>query len=439
MGKLWRKFAKTVASTRLALWLMLLLTGVAFYGIIKSPLVFYSRWLTVIGILLGVNLLFCTFRQFRSALAWRTRQVRPEQIRLLETLPGAQQVLLPTNCDGREYFMLGGDLLRRRGYRLQEIEEGKNRAWVARRGGIGYWGSPLFHLALLAVLVGAILTSSSESKEWTVLIQGQQAQLELTPYPASEPAALRLDRLNLQFAPNGSFQEVSGDVTLTYRGWTDRGIITRHTKLQAGLLGLVFQDYGWGSQLIFRQGDREIARATVLLQKLPDGKGGYKYETKFTVPQLEPALPVSLKFWPDLVWQGDQPQTAADAPENPALSVAVVDNGQDMKPQVLKLHDSAKFGDLTITFNDFVPWLAVKAVRDWGYPLVAGGVWLAVLGLSLLFLAIPREIILRISENGDAVVIYGRSYRFRQAFSRELAAVCKELAPAKNDSTNVFI
>ncbi len=431
MGKLWRKFTKTLASTRLALWLMLVLTGATFYGITKSPLLFYSRWLTVIGLFLGVNLFFCTLRQFRWALAWRRRQVSPEQIRMLESLPGAQQILLPDNRIRQEIFMSGGDLLRRRGYRLQEFEEGGTRAWVARRGGIGYWGSPLFHLALLAVLAGGMLTAGSQSKEWTVLIEGQQAQLKLTPYPASAPAALRLDRLNLQFAPNGSFQEVSGSVTLTYQGGADEGIITRHTKLQAGLLGLMFQDYGWGSQLIFRQGDREIARAIVLLEKLPDGKGGYRYETKFTVPQLEASVPVSLKFWPDLVWQGDQPQTAADAPRNPALSVAVALNGQDSKPQVLKLHDSAKFGDLTITFNDFVPWLAVKAVKDWGYPLVAGGFWLAVLGLSLLFLATPKEIVLKMTENGDAVIVHGRSYRFRQAFSRELAGVCKELAPAK--------
>lgn len=141
-----------LSSLKLTLALLLGLAGVAVVGTIRPleenryDLYYQSPWFRLGLALLALNLLACTLLTIRRNLRDRTRS--------FETLQGEQpfgvplRYVLPASI-GNEKLLAG---LIRLGYRVEE----QAGALLARRGLAGRWGSTVVHLAVLAIMGGAL-------------------------------------------------------------------------------------------------------------------------------------------------------------------------------------------------------------------------------------------------------------------------------------------
>ena len=430
MGILFRKLIKSLTSTRLALWLMLVLAVLIFYGAApaKNGYIFSHPVFLVPAGLLFLNTLACTLQQIYRA--WQRQKPVPAAMAL--AFRPAAKVVLPDGAPRKALGLLR-DLLRKQGYRSEETqaEDGEHLRHVlmAHRRTLGYWGSPVFHVALLVIMAGGILSVAGRITDGVVLTEGSATGLN--PQIAGQPsAALSLNGVKLDYDAAGKLTEVSGEIALQRGGRERTGLITSQLKFEDGLVNYSYYEHGYATGLIFRQDD-QVVRARVALANLPDGKGGYKYEGDAALPGSTFAgKKFHISFWPNLVMSGDTAGTAGDAPKRPAVSVTLVDQAKQAETtKLIQLGETGNFAGLSVTFDHYKPWLSIKMDRDPGYPLFFAGFWLALAGLAVMFVAVPKQVMARIAFEDEQFVLLlgGRTYRFQQAFNAELAAIAAAL------------
>ncbi len=431
MGILLWKLIKSLASTRLALWLMLVLALLTFYGVTpaKNRYIFSHPLFLVPAGLLFLNTLACTLQQIYRA--WQRQKPAPSATAL--AFPPALKVVLPDGVPPRKALGLLRDLLRKRGYRskLTLVEDGDSsgHAVAAQRWTLGYWGSPVFHVALLVIMAGGILSVAGRITDGVVLTEG--SAIGLNPQIAGRPsAALSLNGVKLDYDAAGKLTEVSAEIALQRGGGERTGLITSQLRFQDGLVTYSYYEHGYATGLIFRQGD-QVVRARVALENLPDGKGGYKQEGDAALPGSAFAgKKFHISFWPNLVMNRDTVGTAGDAPKRPAVAVTLVDQANQAGiTKLIQLGETGDLAGLSVTFDHYKPWLSIKMDRDPGYPLFFAGFWLALAGLAVMFAAVPKQVMARIAFEDEQFVLLlgGRTYRFQQAFKAELAAIAAAL------------
>jgi len=140
------------SSLRLTLFLLLALALAAGFGTLPNPeggrfdLFFRSPWFRGLLVLLALNLLVCTVRTVRRKIA--------EQQRLFALLAeGTTAAPVGSRLVGPIDARAARHSLRRLGWRVSE----RDGDLLARRNGLGRWGSTVVHLSLLVIMTGALV------------------------------------------------------------------------------------------------------------------------------------------------------------------------------------------------------------------------------------------------------------------------------------------
>lgn len=446
MAKAWKIIRQILTSTRLALWLILVLSGLILYGVTRSRTSFGSPWLMLpVAVLLLINTLFCTVVQL--CRAGRNYQHQKTFQALTMTKP-PNLLTLPLGEQQEQAKVLQkiARLSQRRGYHIllpdsegqPVVDNGSGLSanmlqidkplLVGRKGRLGYWGSPLFHIGLIIVLLGGLLTSLFRVNGGIILGEDSTGNLAANLTPEGN-TTFALRHVNLDFNSSGKLQDLIANIDIKGDGRTKEGTLTASSKLYDGLLSVGVYDSGYTAGLVFGQGGRQLARLLVGMENKDDGHGGYIREAQVTVPGTEKQL--KLDFWPNLVWQGGLPATYGDAPKNPGVSVQVISPGKESQTtsQVVTLGRTVNVGNVSVTFDHYLPWVEFEIVRDPGYPVIQIGLLLSIAGLALMFLLTPKELVIRMvkQDEGNMVSVGGRCYRFRGAFARELSDISEEI------------
>jgi hypothetical protein len=144
---------------------------------------FAARWVLVLAGLLMLNLLLCTLSRARPSL------VQPEQMRGL--LHFRQ---LATSIPVDESWLIIGQVLDARRFRVRTRIEVGRVLWTARRNRLGQLGSLIFHLSLVVALVGVALRSK----------RGFEGEFVLFPDQAISLVPSERDTLQVQLVESGT-------------------------------------------------------------------------------------------------------------------------------------------------------------------------------------------------------------------------------------------
>jgi cytochrome c biogenesis protein ResB len=374
-----------------------------------------SPWLVSIPLALALAILW-NLRE-RIAEHRRVRRTGPERFR-------AQAEWLAGAAPADEVARLRRALARRC-YRVEQGEAEQGTLLVGRRGEIGFWGSVVFHLALVGALVAVVLTLLAEWRGTVDLVEGRPVALD-TPGavaiarrgPLTPPlgrVVLELERAQVRLEGDRFPVDYRADVVALDRsGALWRGTVRVNSPLTVGGQRLFLQRYGLAPVIEVRRGGEALLAAPVVLSVL-DGR-----EDGFDVPGT--SARVHVRWFGDAVLEEGGVRSRSDEPRNPALGLALEEPGAAARPVLVRLGEEVSLGPYRVAFRELRRWVELGVGRDPGMPVLFAALALAALGLALRFWDHDREVRVRIAEGGGGlrVAAAGRSRYFPALMRREI-------------------
>lgn len=406
--------------------------------------VYGSPWFSAIYILLFISLIGCVIPRVI------------EHSKSLFTLPPAA----PSRLERMEHFQtISGDFeaaenyLRARHFRVRQEAD-----WIsAEKGYFREFGNVLFHLSLILILIGVSLGSLFGMKGDSIVNIGERFTNIPTNYDSITygklftdkmlpPFVIKADNFEARYNPVTNMPE---DYTLyvsvaeTPGSKPVKKIIKVNSPLDFGSTAVYLQANGYSPLVTVRNAIGAIVfQGAVPL--LPQD-ANLSSTGAIKVPDTYPQIGFVASFFPTVEQPKGKPATSS-YPEalDPRLFIATyvgdlqVDNGipqsvyklnTDKMVQVglksLKVGETYKFNDGSLTFEGYVPWVNLNIVRDPGKQIALIGGILAILGLLASLFTRHRRIWIR--RKGKNLEIAGLAKNAAPGLEAEIGKIVKEL------------
>ena len=406
--------------------------------------VYGSPWFSAIYILLFISLIGCviprTIEHGKSAFA--PPPIAPSKLEKMEHFQ---------NISGD--FKAAENLLKRMRFRVRQ--EGD---WIsAEKGYLREFGNLLFHLSLILILLGVSIGSLFGMKGDSIVNVGERFTNIPTNYDSItygklfnekklSPFVIKIDNFVAKYNPVTNAPE---DYTL-FTSVADKPgaiplkkIIKVNSPLNFGSTSVYLQANGYSPLVTVRDANNEVVfQGAVPL--LPQD-GNLSSIGAIKVPDAKPQIGFVASFFPTYELIKGQPARSA-YPEalDPRLLIGAyvgdlqVDNGipqsvyklktdkmEGVGTTALKVGESYKFKDGSITFEGYVPWVNLNIVRDPGKQFALIGAILAILGLLASLFTRHRRIWIR--KKGANLEIAGLAKNAAPGLEQEIKQIVKEL------------
>lgn len=406
--------------------------------------VYGSPWFSAIYILLFISLIGCviprTIEHGKSAFA--LPPIAPSKLEKMEHFQ---------NISGD--FKAAENLLKRMRFRVRQ--EGD---WIsAEKGYLREFGNLLFHLSLILILLGVSIGSLFGMKGDSIVNVGERFTNIPTNYDSItygklfnekklSPFVIKIDNFIAKYNPVTNAPE---DYTL-FTSVADKPgatplkkIIKVNSPLNFGSTSVYLQANGYSPLVTVRDANNEVVfQGAVPL--LPQD-GNLSSIGAIKVPDAKPQIGFVASFFPTYELIKGQPARSA-YPEalDPRLLIGAyvgdlqVDNGipqsvyklktdkmAGVGTTALKVGESFKFKDGSITFEGYVPWVNLNIVRDPGKQVALIGAILAILGLLASLFTRHRRIWIR--KKGANLEIAGLAKNAAPGLEQEIKQIVKEL------------
>lgn len=407
--------------------------------------VYGSPWFSAIYILLFISLIGCVIPRVI------------EHAKALLTVPPAA----PSKLDRMEYFQtFAGDFTTAENYlRSKHFRVRQEGDWIsAEKGYLREFGNVLFHLSLILILIGVSVGSLFGMKGDSILNIGERFTNIPTNYDSITygklfsdkmlpPFVIKADNFVAKYNPATNMPE---DYTL-YVSVADKPsakpvkkIVKVNSPLDFGSTSVYLQANGYSPLVTVRNASGSIVfQGAVPL--LPQD-GNLSSTGAIKVPDTSPQIGFVTSFFPTYEQVKGQPARSS-YPEalDPRLFIATyvgdlqIDNGTpqsvyklntDKMVQVglksLKVGESFKFNDGSLTFEGYVPWVNLNIVRDPGKQIALIGGILAILGLLASLFTRHRRVWIR--RKGKTLEIAGLAKNAAPGLEKEIERIVKELS-----------
>ena len=395
------------SSLRLTLFLLLALALAAGFGTLPNPeggrfdLFFRSPWFRGLLVLLALNLLVCTVRTVRRKIA--------EQQRLFALLAeGTTAAPVGSRLVGPIDARAARHSLRRLGWRVSE----RDGDLLARRNGLGRWGSTVVHLSLLVIMTGALVGGLGFVGTLNMYVGDQRDEYFDWDRQQDLPLGftVRLDAfepvyypLELRFA---AVDRQTGDIIETYTAREGE----RVELPDPGLSAIVRRFYPERELLVLG-----LYRDGIYLGEYRGAGGRHRLQNR-----LDPGFDLHPVAFRDPVLK----QLHSE--------VSILEDGRVVERGVIEVNHPLTHRGVTIyqtayDWDRFGSWSAgFQLSRDPGEPLVWFGCLLLVAGLLLAFAVRPRAVGL-LSRDGGILLVALAGFR-GEADRRVLARLRDSLA-----------
>ena len=407
--------------------------------------VYGSPWFSAIYILLFISLIGCVIPRVI------------EHAKSLLTLPPAA----PSRLERMEHFQtFDGDLNTAENYlRSKHFRVRQEGDWIsAEKGYFREFGNVLFHLSLILILLGVSVGSLFGMRGDSIVNIGERFTNIPTNYDSITYGKLFTDKMLSPFvikadnfvAKYNAVTNMPEDYTL-YVSSADspdakpvKKIIKVNSPLDFGSTSVYLQANGYSPLVTVKNKSGAIVfqGAVPLLPQDANltSVGAIK------VPDTNPQLGFVATFFPTAEQSEGKPARST-YPEalNPMLYLGAyvgdlqVDNGipqsvyklnTEKMVQVglksLKVGETYKFDDGSLTFEGYVPWVNLNIVRDPGKQISLIGGILAILGLLASLFTRHRRVWIR--RNGKSLEIAGLAKNAAPGLGKEIEKIIKELS-----------
>lgn len=428
-----------VKSRRLSLYLLPIFVLALIVGALLpqgSTYVFSSWWFTALTFALFLNTLFCTFSRTRAAWKITFRPAPKVSPRFIQDLKNHDEITYEGSLG--EAIQLINSVLSSRRYRRTQGSTQEGISVLAEKGRFGIWGSVIFHMSFTVILVGIIISATTNLRGSIGLIEGETFTEQHQNYRTIKEAPLfgqnhqgfqvRLDKIYLTLDKDGQPTDWSSDLVVLDGG---EEVKRHHVVANSPLTykGFVFYQtprYSFSPLFILRDSDGNVLYNAYVSLSLVE-KRRPEFKDSFSIPGTP--LKVKVQFYPDAVLVGKQLETKSFIPKKPALDLEVKAGKERVFKGPVWLNQSAEFLGLRLTFTGFRYWADFLVVRDLGIPIVFAGFWVALFGIVWRFWFTNKNIWVLLTEDAGKIVlnIGGKAERHKVLFSREFTAIVEEI------------
>lgn len=395
--------------------------------------VFVSWWFLIGAALLFVNAGLCTIEQVDRAVKLTRKRGFAVSARMVRAAERHRIATSALSAD-RVADVLRGTLAGAHVHVRRAASEGRSAMLGVSRGW-SQWGSAVFHLALLLTLVSVVLVSLTEAEGgFRVTVgggfsdkPGAYGRYARGPWgPASLGGwSLYLERFEPRHRRGDFIPGPASSVVVTARDGTrrERADLTRGEYFDVDGTN-VFQSAAWGFApvLDIRDASGETRTGAVLMQRWSGT--GRAPTARFDVGgRLNgTAQPLDL---------------TASIDAKPRLKVKLLREGQVVVDRTLAFGQEAKAGGYTVAYTDFRYWSEFLAVRNPWLSLVNIAFWLAVGGLSVMYLWPTTYAWALVDEEEGRRVVYmgGRREKYSRDFAELVEKTKKALTAAELEGT----
>ncbi|MBI5894193.1 MAG: cytochrome c biogenesis protein ResB [Deltaproteobacteria bacterium] len=303
----------------------------------------------------------------------------------------------------------------------------------ASKGSVGFWGSMLFHLGLLVIIIAAIITSLT-------LFAGEMVLTKGSIYSLDKQGLLRTNRIPILGAnlPKGNIMleewkavykddRFPVDYAATVKVGDRDDSFTKEIRVNAPLKYNGFQynidNYGFNPSFLIKGKDGKIILDAEVLLMTRRGQ-----EDSFDIPDTD--YKIYTVFYPDLIMTKKGPRNKSEIPKNPGFLLKVNKGGKIVGEGIVSKSGEAEIGGLKISFYDLKPWVHALVSRDYGANFMFAGFIFMAIGLLIRFVFYDRglKIIITHSEGKSAVKVSGCTKYFPSVFENELKEIEKAVA-----------
>ena len=274
------------------------------------------------------------------------------------------------------------------------------RFFSATTKDIRLWGSVVFHVGMIVIIIAAILSPLARFYAVVVLPEDVHVDVsnkdfffeERAPFaPSSGFVYFRLNRHETKYKEGRFPVEHVAEITVGHM--SERGVVAEDETIRVNEPAFID-----GYQLLLARGylvprfvlkdeeGRVVFDAMVRLSNITS------QEDTFEIP--EAGLILYTRFFPDVYKKGRSYRTLSLIPRDPAFGIKVAtkkDPFRDIWKGVLKVGQSATFNGMTLEFRELKPVVEVEITSDPSYYLVFAGWIMIVSGLLLRYIPAVRR------------------------------------------------
>jgi len=297
----------------------------------------------------------------------------------------------------------------------------------ARKGAFGFWGSIIFHLGFLAILLGVIVSSQTRFMGSFLVVEGQQLTLlkrNFTQVYREPPgnydlpgnlvylrdfkANILKERFPVYYSADVAIAEQNGSVTSK--------TIMINQAIKHRDYSMLLRNYGFAPHMVLKSGKKTLLDAFINLRGRVAGS-----KDSFSVPGTK--IEVRTVFYPNFNL------TSSLVPRAPVYSVIVKDKGKRVFKGYLRKGKSIRFNDMVLSFPNWRYWAYFDVIRDHGIAMIFWGFVVSFIGLVFRFVMHDRQLSIRIKSvaAGSEVLISGRSRVFPVIFQEELGRLARAI------------
>jgi len=400
--------------------------GVAGYGWIQSlqlDRVFRSGYFIFFMVLFFINMLCCTFKRFRAS----SRYVKLKQHPMPPQAFGRMPLHAEVAWSGRDETQWAEALtaaLRKKRYRVRQ----RGGQWLAEKWRWERFGIDVFHVGILVLLVGGLLTATLGYRQFPVAQRG-----DVLSVPQRDFAVRVDDFWSENYAQSERVMDWHSTLSVIEGG---REVTTQTIEVNHPLYykGIRFyqssfgQDWKNSAQLTLRVEDAE---GTSL------GTYQAKVNTRFDVPGAGIQVRVGA-FLPDFALSENQiAYSRSQRLDNPAVFLQVYDGAGRFlhrtwafshMPELQRVLPNApyRFFLSGMTAPEFT---GLQVNYDPGVNVALAGFVLMILGIVVNLYFDHRRIWIHVDPHGRRLLLGGKARRPSQGFEREFERLLEQFEP----------
>lgn len=306
---------------------------------------------------------------------------------------------------------------------------------IFRKGGIGFWGSMVFHLGLLMILLSGTVTSATLFNAEILVTEGRpqamgkEGLLNISRepiLPVSYPSGMMdLVAFRAEYDDDGFPVDYVASLNLINENEEISHDVRVNSPLKIDGIQYTMDFYGFAPGFIITNTAGELLFDGYVALRLLDEE-----EDFFRIPETD--MVVYVRMFPDYFDNEGQPDTRSRIPNNPVygLKLKQLTAIKAGPGKLLKRGKSVNLKDLNIKVEDYKYWVHFGLSRDMGQPLLFLSVILIVAGLSVRFINYEKWLKVRLVRAGSDrldMEIAGYTKHFPALFEEEVVNIADRL------------
>jgi len=325
--------------------------------------------------------------------------------------------------------------LSKRGYRAKPLPPSAAVVHLVNKGNAGRWGSILFHLSFLILVVGALASVWTRSESSFVLTEGQTFRGHAGEFLSRSPAVLAwegIDSLDLtlqRFVPEfGELPTYTSELVFREAG---AEVARREIRtFQSGAYGgrtFYLEDHGFSPRFVVQAANGSVLFDGFVALASHVSETEVRYEDVFAVPVA--GLKIEGQLFPDAEQKAGHWRSLSPRPTRPVFLARIEQGGRPVFDGPISLGETVTLDGLQVDFAELRYWSGLQMVTDFGVPILYTGFLLGCFGLALRTFFSDEYLWLKQveSSSGTELILCGTAERDQALFAEKFRVLAKEL------------